>query len=118
MSQTGPEALGNPIEDSSASSMPLAVADSLPKAIYRLISTDKGLCFGDHDTLQEAWEKVKQSKGKMLLWEIKPYFIEDKFIGYIPTQMPLRYYSPKEKLLFRFKQWRQKLSNWKKLLRR
>lgn len=91
---------------------PQAVADSGKKLLYRLIDLKASLSVGDYSTPQEAWEIVKTRKGKMLLWEYKPFVIADKFIGWVPTQMPLRYYSPKEKALFKIKTWWTKMKDW------
>lgn len=67
---------------------------------YRLFNTQKGSLIGQYPTITEAWDNVKQNKGKMILWKQ-----EEVKGGWLWTQQPLRYYSIKEKIIFKIKTW-------------
>lgn len=78
---------------------------------YRLLNSQSGLAIGDYPTLEAAWEAVKQNKGRMILW--KQWEITG---GWIWEQQPLRYYSPKEKLIFKAKTyWKRVQEQWTKI---
>lgn len=81
-----------------AEAAPLGCAPFAMKILYRLINFQQGLNIGDYPTLQEAWEVVKVSKGRMILWEMK-----ETPVGWIWKQQPLKFYSWKERVAFRFK---------------